>query len=59
MVLHIKSISFALLVGAAFGVPAHAFATSEQAVQNVQQSGKCTGVVTDEQGNPSSEPPFR
>lgn len=52
MILHIKPIGFTLCMGVSFLMPTQGFAVSKQPVQSVQQSGRCTGVILDEQGDP-------
>ena len=52
MILHIKPIGFTLCMGVSFLMPTHGFAVSKLPVQSVQQSGKCTGIILDEQGEP-------
>lgn len=52
MTLRIKPIGITLCVGVSFFMPTQALAAPELLVQNVQQAGKCTGVIVDEHGEP-------
>jgi len=52
MTLRIKPIGITLCVGVFFFMPTQALAAPELLVQNVQQAGKCTGVIVDEHGEP-------
>ena len=52
MTLHIKPIGFTLCMGVSFLMPTHGFAAPELPVQSVQQTGKCTGIILDEHGDP-------
>ena len=52
MILHIKPIGFTLCMSVSFFMPTQGYAVSKLPVQSVQQSGRCTGVILDEQGEP-------